>query len=136
MKFGYILSKNKKLVEIARIGKPRFDLLSLISDVSPKYRELTVLKFNEERIIEELDKALEERKEIEDDTPNYEGRFLEEDIFVKLEYNGKSLKLCNTGFDNQIIFLINLLNSVREQGAEHRFLFVKTRSEYNDFFKM
>ena len=45
------------------------------------------------------------------DNPDYGTRFKEEDVFTNMVYKNESYKLCNTGYDSSIIFLIKIYNA-------------------------
>lgn len=116
MKFIYILSENKELVEVFRVNSDRFFLIENLTNSTLKdYLKIGGLIpivldiFDLKRIISIY---LQERGNIDSDIPDYEGRFLKEDVFENKEFEGQIITLCNTGSDNKIIFLINLYNDI------------------------
>jgi hypothetical protein len=59
------------------------------------------------------------------DIPDYEGRFSEDEIFEFRIFKEINLKLCNTGFDNKIIFLINIYESILKDESPYFLMFTK-----------
>ncbi len=136
MKFGYITTTNKEFVAVCRKGRPAFDFILKMTGIEPKYLHSVPVLLNENLIHSEIQKRLEERKDIKDDIPTYSGRFKEEEVFVYKEYNDIKLKLCTTGFDNFIIFLITLLESVDKTGLKHYFFYASNHREFTDYLNM
>ena len=67
------------------------------------------------------------------DIPDYEGRFLESDIFEIKIFENTELKLCNSGFDNKLIFLINIYNSVLKDESPYYIMFTNNHREFEEF---
>ncbi|MBF7089955.1 hypothetical protein IUY40_00120 [Flavobacterium sp. ALJ2] len=124
MKFFYILNKNNKLIEFGKISSERFILLeSIIGKISYNSSlQLTSFFIEINKVEKEINNLLRERNLNLIDTPDYEGRFLENEIFEIKQFKDEKLKLCNTGFDNKIIFLINIYNNLLEN--ENHFFFI------------
>jgi hypothetical protein len=104
----YIYIYNSQWVEVAKIGAVRYNLLSGIVDFTPVLHQNIFVKIPLEKLEIKIEEMLPFRLQ---DTPEYENRFKKEDIFQRLIYKGKTYKLCNSGFDNSIIFLINIYNA-------------------------
>ena len=129
MKFVYILNSKKKLVDFCRIGSDRYDILG----------KLILFKIQEELLpielkVNEIEKNIEilliERDLNPLDIVDYKGRFLENEIFELKTFKGYNLKLCNSGFGNKIIFLINLYDSLLKDKLPHFLLFTNTHAEF------
>ena len=140
MKFIYILSGQMEVIEVARINSERFSLLQQLLNfdlkTAIKAGHLISIVINTLSIEKLLEFWLEERKKTPLDIPQYEGRFTEEEIFETKEFKGETLKLCNSGSDNIIIFLINLYNSTinqTEMERPHYLLFLNNHREYNEW---
>jgi hypothetical protein len=133
MKFGYILTQEKKLIEVSRIGQPRFDLILKITGVIPKYLVPIEIILTKNQIINEIDGLIKKRKDKSFDIPNYKGRFTEDEVFEFKHYKNKKLKLCRSGFDNLIIFLLNILESIKNEDTKHYFFFAKDHKELREF---
>jgi hypothetical protein len=114
-RFAYILSRDIRFIEAAKFFSDRYSLLTEIIkvDLVKVSDNLIPIQLDTAKIDSMLKALIEERKNKPLDIPDYKGRFTDEEIFVEKNLYGKVLKLCNTGFDNQIIFLANLLE--REQ---------------------
>ena len=110
-KFAYILSQDLCFIEAANSSSDRYTLLvDIINvDLSKGVDNLIPMKLDTGKLTLRLAELIRERKHRPLDVPDYKGRFTEDEIFVEKNLFGQALKLCNTGFDNQIIFLANLL---------------------------
>ena len=109
MRFFSIMNKDGNLVEFGKMSSERFNLLESISQtiaitpfLEPIKCELDVTKV-EKKIID----LLKKRKSIHLDI-DYIGNFPKDDVFEIKIFKNEKLKLCNSGFDNHIIFLINI----------------------------
>lgn len=69
------------------------------------------------------------------DNPDYGTRFKEEDIFSNLIYKDQSYKLCNTGYDSSIIFLIRIYNAGIENSNEFIIYTSNNHREFEDWRK-
>ncbi|MFT3737203.1 MAG: hypothetical protein QM786_00415 [Breznakibacter sp.] len=133
MKFGFILNQNKNLIEVSRIRQPRFDLILKITGIIPKYLFPIEMDLTTNQIINEIDLLIAERETQPLDIPSYKGRFVEDEIFELRNYKGSVLKLCKTGFDNKIIFLLNILEITEKEKSKLYFFFAKDHKELREF---
>lgn len=133
MKFGFILNQEKHLIEVSRIRQPRFDLILKITGIIPKYIIPIELNLTKNQIINEIDLLIAERETQPLDIPNYDGRFVEDEVFEFKNYKGNMLKLCKTGFDNLIIFLLNILESIEKGNSKLYFFFARDHKELREF---
>ncbi|HUW05373.1 MAG TPA: hypothetical protein VMW01_03845 [Williamwhitmania sp.] len=133
MKFGFILNQDKNLIEVSRIRQPRFDLLLKITGINPKYLIPIEMNLTKSQIINEIDLLIAERETKPLDIPNYDGRFIEDEVFEFKNYKGNTLKLCKTGFDNLIIFLLNILEALEKGNSKLYFFFAKNHKELREF---
>jgi hypothetical protein len=133
MKFGFILSQDKNLIEVSRIRQPRFDLILKITGINPKYLIPIEINLTKSQIINEIDLLIAERATSPLDIPNYDGRFVEDEVFEFKNYKGEVLKLCRTGFDNLIIFLLNILESLENGNSKFYFFFARDHKELREF---
>lgn len=102
---------NKTLVEVTRLQSDRYTkFLEVVSTDVRELNESQIVFLDKEVLKNKIIELLEERKSLPSDIPEYEGRFNEDEIFEYKRFNNQELKLCNTGRDNTIIFLINLFN--------------------------
>jgi len=137
MKFFYILNGNKQLIEVGKIDSVRGNLIQLLTynfNISDLEKcKLYLIKFNMGEIQKIITELLIERDSKLLDIPNYEGRFLENEIFENKKYNGTELKLCNSGFDNLIIFLINIYDSMLKDEKPYYLMFTSNHREFEDW---
>ncbi len=121
-KFAYILSKDFSFIEAANSSSDRYTLLvDIINvDLSKQLDNLIQIELDSTKLNSRLRALIEERKSRPLDVPDYEGRFTEDEIFVEKKLYGQVFKLCNTGFDSQIIFLANLLERQQSETLEER----------------
>ena len=134
MTFFYILNKKNALVEVGKISSERGDLMRILidtfDDISSK--EMTLFLINFELIkLKILIENLLSKRELK--SPDYVGRFSEEEIFEKKEFDGIELRLCSTGFDNKIIFLINIYNSILKNEEPYYLLFTNNHNEFREW---
>ncbi|MDO4230218.1 MAG: hypothetical protein Q4C98_10415 [Capnocytophaga sp.] len=112
MSFVYIVSKDLNVIEIARKESDRYKLFLDIVDTSMSNLNLEnhffLININTEKLKTKIDDLLKLR--VEENAIDYKDRFEETDVFCEFIYNNTKYLLCNSGFDNQIIFLINILN--------------------------
>ena len=121
-KFAYILSQDLCFIEAANSSSDRYTLLvDIINvDLSKGVDNLIPMKLDTGKLTLRLAELIRERKHRPLDVPDYKGRFTEDEIFVEKNLFGQALKLCNTGFDNQIIFLANLLERQQSETLRDR----------------
>jgi hypothetical protein len=121
-RFAYILSLDRSFIEAANSSSIRFTLLSDVIniDLAKQTNNLIPIELDVTKLNSRLRALIEERKHRLLDIPDYKGRFTEDEIFVEKNLFGEILKLCNTGFDNQIIFLANLLERQQSEVLRDR----------------
>lgn len=121
-KFAYILSGNQKPIEKAKFFSDRYTLLLKIIevDLAKTSDSLIPIELDIAKIDSLLKLLIEERNSRPLDIPDYKGRFTEEEVFVEKKLYGRMFKLCNTGFDNQVIFLANLLERQQSEALKDR----------------
>lgn len=129
IKFIYILNNKKELIDLCKIDSERYEVLKKVIPFEIQ-EELLPIEFNIYKIEKLIDSLLIERNLKPLDVPDYKGRFLESEIFEIKKYKNEELKLCNSGFDNKIIFLLNLYNSVLNCGNPHHMFFLKNHSDF------
>lgn len=115
MKFIYVITERNNAVEVLRRDSARFESLTeLAGPISLENKEggkLMPISIKKERLEEKIDQLLERRKTKPPDVPEYGRRFKDEEVFEVKLFKGAFIRLCNTGADNQIIFLINLFDA-------------------------
>lgn len=124
MKFVYILNCKNNLVEFCKINSERYDVLISLTSFTLKEGLLPV-EFDIYKIENLINTLLYERSLEPLDIPDYEGRFSEDEIFEFRIFKEINLKLCNTGFDNKIIFLINIYESILKDESPYFLMFTK-----------
>ncbi|TDO72751.1 hypothetical protein EV143_10756 [Flavobacterium chryseum] len=136
MRFFYIINKDGNLVEFGKISSERFNLLESISHtiaittfLEPIQCELDVIKV-EKKIID----LLKKRKSIHLDI-DYIRNFSEDDVFEIKLFKNEKLKLCNSGFDNHIIFLINIYDSLLKFQGPYNLLFSNNNMKFNNWLE-
>ena len=132
-----VFTSAKKLIGITRIPSATTDVLFLLLDDEVKKRlikpmKIESLELNRERLCTEILSLLDKRKNLPLDIPEYEGRFSEDDIFDYLDFNGEKLKLCNSGKDTLIGFLIRIYNAIETNSELHLF-FAQNSREIIDY---
>ncbi len=133
MKFGFILSQSKELIAVCRKETEHFNFFISMTNIKPEYLKDIEVKLDSVFIEKKIDERLELRKHSNLDIPDYEGRFLEKDMFERLEYKGVNYKFCNSGFDNLTLFLFRLLKSIKTNGEICSFFFAKNYDELRAF---
>lgn len=134
MRFTYIINNQKHLIDWCKIPSERFNILKDITFFDVK-DGLYPIEFNISKVEDLIDLLLIERHSKPLDIPDYEGRFSENEIFEMKNFKGIELKLCNTGFDNKIIFLINIYNSILKNEKPYYLLFTKNHREFSEWQK-
>lgn len=138
MKFFYILNNQKKMITGGKINSSKAFLLESLGVIKfndAKYIPLKLHSINLNKSIIEsgVDDLLLDRDSKPLDIPSYDKNFWrEEDIFEWKRYKGKELKLCNTGFDSNIIFLINLYNSILKNKSRHYIFLADNHKQFED----
>lgn len=137
MKFFYITNSKKKLITGGKIDSQRGLLFEAL--INAKLDEVIFsplrsnqIYFDAITIEKKIDELIFERNLKPLDIPDYKGRFKEEEVFEWKQYKGKELKLCNTGFDSNIIFLINLYNSVIANKSLHYLFLADNHKQFGD----
>lgn len=138
MKFFYILNKENKLIDFGKIHSERGVIVNNLTEqnLNQTNRNLLLIKFEVKSLKKLIDTLLKERNSKPLDIPDYKGRFLENEIFEFKNYNNNELRLCNTGFDNKIIFLINIYDSLLKNESPHYILFTNNHREFTEWQDM
>jgi hypothetical protein len=131
-KFIFIIDQSEKLIEVARKGSESYHFIlngfQIEGDGDPK--KIIFSKNNLENLIDE---KLQSRLKKPPVMPTYESRFTAEEMFTEIPFNGRILKLTQTEGDNFLIFLLNVFNSVQEQGETHFLLMGDSYSKLQEF---
>lgn len=137
MKIFYILNNKKKMITGGKIISQRGLLFESLINV--KFLEANFFPLRLNRIYlnaitveKRIDELMMERNSKPLDIPDYKGRFREEEVFEWKQYKGEELKLCNTGFDSNIIFLINLYDSALKDENPYYVFLANKQGELND----
>jgi len=120
MKFVYIIDSDLNIIDIAGKGSDRLQIWNEILgrkqadlDTLPP---LTNVKILHHHLLEKLQLTLQykinENASLPSDHSQWEGRFREEDVFVKKSIFGQTYKLYTTGRENTITFLANIYNFI------------------------
>lgn len=134
MKFIYIINKENRLIDLCKIGSDRYEILVML--ISFKIQEnLIPIKFDISKVERLINLLLNERNSKPLEIPDFNGRFSESEIFNIKKFNGEELKLCNSGFDNKIIFLINIYESLLKNEKPYYILFTNNHKEFNEWKK-
>ena len=133
--FVYLTDKKGQLVEVMRFGNPRFEIWNdiLERDLTEVHKlPLQLLAKVEtanlfEKVEDKLKLLIDENNQATNDHPSWQGRFKEEDVFVKMTLFGKNYTLCTSGRENYIIFLGNISNYItnKDFGSKKSFCGVK-----------
>ena len=67
---------------------------------------------------------------------DYKDRFQKKEIFNKLNFKNNIYVLCNSGFDNQISFLINIFNYIENTSNDVYVLKVENHKAFRNFKEM
>jgi len=126
-----------EFVEVLKIDTERYFILEELIGIDLKsinsFNGPIKISLNLSKMEAKLKSLLLERKMNPLDIPNYKGRFKEEDIFIEMKVLDENLRLCNTGFDNKIIFVTNLYNSIERNDETHYLFFARNHKEYRDW---
>lgn len=133
MKFIYILSINNEVIEVCRFNQPRYQLLVQISKTEPEYLKAIEVSFDKNILTNCLKEILSARKNVESDVPDHEGRFNAEEIYEWREYRGEKLKLCTSGPDNKIIFLLNIFDAINRHKGKFYLYATENHKQLRDF---
>ena len=131
MKFVYVLDSNKRLIDLCRIKSDRYAKLKELIYFEESEGLILAVDLDFAKIENLINDLLSERNLNALDIPEYGNRFLESEIFEVRKFKGVDLKLCNSGFDNTIIFLINIYNNILNNGVRHYLLFINNHKEFN-----
>ncbi|MCC9064158.1 hypothetical protein [Flavobacterium piscisymbiosum] len=134
MKFFYILNNKNKSVEFGKITSERYKILKdLILSFNDQIN-CQVISINLSDVEKKIDKLIKEKINKYSDYPNQSNKFYEEiNLFILKTYKNKDYKFCNTGFDNNIIFLINIYDSLLKDEKPYQLLFTSTHNEFNEW---
>ena len=140
MKNFYILNQRKPPIECGKIDSERGYLMQLLTCVFEKSNlekcNPYLITLNIKTVKELIDNLLLERnsKPLDWNETDYNDKFYQEiQLFVEYEYNNKKYIFCKTGFDNQIIFLINIYNSLLKDEKPYYVLFTDNHGEFEDW---
>ena len=139
MRFFYVINNNKQLIDVGKIDSAKGYLMQRLTcdfgkmGLEKNKRHLITIDIKE--VKELIDDLLLERNSKPLDIPDYKGRFLESEVFMNKDFEGVNLKLCNTGFDHQIIFLINIYNSLLKNESPYYIVFADTHKDFEEFQK-
>ncbi|MBD2705292.1 hypothetical protein IC229_32035 [Spirosoma sp. BT702] len=122
MKFVYIIDVDLNIIEIAGKGSDRLQVWNEILSRSQADLDnlipLTIVKILPHPLLEKLQLTLqqkiEENASLPSDHSQWEGRFKEEDVFVKKLIFGQPYKLYTSGRENTITFLANIYNFIMQ----------------------
>lgn len=133
MKFFFILNNKNKSIEFGKIKSERYEVLKKIAsffDDQITFQLITLNVLDIEKILEDL---IAERSLKHSDHPNHNNKFYKEiNLFVTKRYKNTDFLLCQTGFDNKIIFLINILNSLLKDEQPYHLLFTNNHKEFKE----
>lgn len=132
-----VFNSKKKIIGRTEIPSERFEnLFGLLNsderNMVSELRQLNYVKLDKNKLTSRIQFLLEQRSKLPDDTPEYEGKFREDDIFELIEFEGKKLKLCNSGRDSVIVFLINIYEALENSEGIYLF-FGKNSREILDY---
>ena len=142
MRFFYIINNKKQLVDVGKVDSAKGYLMQQLTcdfekmDLE-KFKQYLII-VNIETVKELIDNLLLERntKPLDWNEEDYNNKFYQEiQLFVEYEYDSKKYVFCKTGFDHQIIFLINIYNSLLKDESPYYIVFANTHKEFEEFQK-
>ena len=136
MSFLFVLSEEMDIIDFAREKSDRYNILSkIVNDgmISLAENKLCLLNIDKNTLESSITNLLKSR------SPNsidYKDRFQKNEIFNKLNFKNNIYVLCNSGFDNQISFLINIFNYIENTSNDVYVLKVKNHKAFRNFKEM
>ena len=136
MSFLFVLSKEMEIIDFAREKSDRYNILSkIVNDgmISLTENKLCLLNIDKNILESSITNLLKSR------SPNsidYKDRFQKDEIFNKLNFKNNTYILCNSGFDNQISFLINIFNYIENTSNDVYVLKVENHKAFRNFKEM
>ena len=136
MSFLFVLSEEMDIIDFAREKSDRYNILSkIVNDgmISLAENKLCLLNIDKNTLESSITNLLKSR------CPNsidYKDRFQKKEIFNKLNFKNNIYVLCNSGFDNQISFLINIFNYIENTSNDVYVLKVENHKAFRNFKEM
>lgn len=136
MSFLFVLSEEMDIIDFAREKSDRYNILSkIVNDgmISLAENKLCLLNIDKNTLESSITNLLKSR------SPNsidYKDRFQKKEIFNKLNFKNNIYVLCNSGFDNQILFLINIFNYIENTSNDVYVLKVENHKAFRNFKEM
>ena len=136
MSFLFVLSEEMDIIDFAREKSDRYNILSkIVNDgmISLAENKLCLLNIDKNTLESYITNLLKSR------SPNsidYKDRFQKKEIFNKLNFKNNIYVLCNSGFDNQISFLINIFNYIENTSNDVYVLKVENHKAFRNFKEM
>lgn len=136
MSFLFVLSEEMGIIDFAREKSDRYNILSkIVNDgmISLAENKLCLLNIDKNTLESSITNLLKSR------SPNsidYKDRFQKKEIFNKLNFKNNIYVLCNSGFDNQISFLINIFNYIENTSNDVYVLKVENHKAFRNFKEM
>ena len=136
MSFLFVLSEEMDIIDFAREKSDRYNILSkIVNDgmISLAENKLCLLNIDKNTLESSITNLLKSR------SPNsfdYKDRFQKKEIFNKLNFKNNIYVLCNSGFDNQISFLINIFNYIENTSNDVYVLKVENHKAFRNFKEM
>ena len=136
MSFLFVLSEEMDIIDFAREKSDRYNILSkIVNDgmISLTENKLCLLNIDKNILESSITNLLKSR------SPNsidYKDRFQKDEIFNKLNFKNNIYVLCNSGFDNQISFLINIFNYIENTSNDVYVLKVENHKAFRNFKEM
>lgn len=136
MSFLFVLSEEMEIIDFAREKSDRYNILSkIVNDgmISLVENKLCLLNIDKNTLESSITNLLKSR------SPNsidYKDRFQKNEIFNKLNFKNNTYILCNSGFDNQISFLINIFNYIENTSNDVYVLKVENHKAFRNFKEM
>jgi len=136
MSFLFVLSEEMEIIDFAREKSDRYNILSkIVNDgmISLAENKLCLLNIDKNILESSITNLLKSR------SPNsidYKDRFQKDEIFNKLNFKNNTYILCNSGFDNQISFLINIFNYIENTSNDVYVLKVENHKAFRNFKEM
>jgi hypothetical protein len=141
VRYIFILSAEKDLLDVSTKDSGRHALLEKIiyplAIDAEQLKGLVPVCFNAEKITENIEILLEQRTQMPPDLPSNYKDWPESHIFEKIEYKGQLYKLCTTGFDSRLIFLMRIDRSLhdKEEKRQPRYLFyARNYKEFDNWY--
>jgi hypothetical protein len=134
MKFFFILNNENKSIEFGKTTSERYEILKKIAPLFNDQVVLQLISLNILDVEKLLKNLITERNLRHSDHPDHSNKFYKEiNLFVTKRYKNKDFLLCQTGFDNKIIFLINILDSLLKDEQPYHLLFTDNHKEFKEW---